>query len=241
MIKYCQINKFFDVTPVLHELQQFDDAFWKLHFQVKHYSGNWSALPLRSIGGDVNNTFIAPNEAPVYADTIFLQQCPSIQKILSFFECELLAVRLLKLAAGTIIHEHKDADLCVEDGLVRFHIPIQTNNKVSFNLDGTLLKLDVGSCWYMNFTLPHALKNEGNDDRIHLVIDAFANEWVQQLFTAPQYLQIKESATPEKFDVAAQLEIIKNLRLQQTPIGHQLADDMEKALQQKLNFSPHSK
>lgn len=230
MIKYLQLPYQFDVEKMQAETARLGAAYWKLHFQVKHYEGEWSAIPLRSINGEVDNGFISPVETDVYSDTILLKDCTYIQEVLKTFECPLLSVRLLKLAAGAQIHEHKDRDLCFEEGLVRFHIPVITNSEVEFYLDKERMNLKEGECWYMNFNLPHALHNKSSVDRIHLVIDAMVNDWVQDLFSSPSVKQKKKIADKPKHSKEEQMEIIYQLRNLNTEISNRLADEMENSL-----------
>lgn len=230
MIKYLQLPFQFDAKKLQEETLQLGEAYWKLHFQVKHYEGEWSAIPLRSINGETGNGFISPVETDVYADTALLKDCAYIQKVLQTFKCPLLSVRLLKLAAGAQVHEHKDRDLCYEEGLVRFHIPVITNNEVEFYLAKERMHLDEGECWYMNFNLPHALHNKSNIDRIHLVVDARVNDWVKDLFGSPGIKNKKEAADIPKHTKEEQLAIIAQLRSMNTDISNKLADEMEAAL-----------
>jgi len=231
MIKYLQLPFHFDAKKMQEETMQLGKDFWKLHFQVKHYDGEWSAIPLRSIRGEADNGFISPVETDVYEDTVLLQQSPYLQQVVNWFECPLLSVRLLKLAAGTQIHEHKDRDLCYEEGLVRFHIPVITNDEVAFYLDKERMHLQEGECWYMNFNLPHALHNKSKADRIHLVIDARVNEWVKNLFESPAIKNKKEAADMPKHTKEEQLEMIVHLRNINTETSNHLADQIEESLQ----------
>lgn len=230
MIKYIQLPFSFDTALLQRDTLQIGETYWKLHFQVKHYSGEWSAIPLRSIGGTIDNGFISPEETDCYEDTTLLLSSPYLQDVLNYFQCPLLSVRLLKLAAGAKVHEHKDRDLCFEEGLVRFHIPVFTNPEVDFFLDGEKMMLTEGSCWYMNFNLPHSLHNKSNQDRIHLVVDARVNEWVQQLFNHTEEAFKKEVPDPPKHSRKEQLLIIEQLRFMNSDTSKQLADEMEKNL-----------
>jgi Aspartyl/Asparaginyl beta-hydroxylase len=227
MIKYLQLPLTFDVQQLQKAVQQLNQAPWKLHFQVKHYEGDWSAIPLRSIGGDASNALISPNENDEYKDTVFLEQCPYFQIILNNIKCPLLSVRLLKLCAGTQIHEHKDGGLCVEEGLLRLHIPIFTNDKVEFLLDGESLFLQEGTCWYCNFNLPHALHNKSTTDRIHLVIDAKVNDWVLEQFSSPMLKNKKEIPDAPKHSNDEMAQIIYHLKKLNTPAALNLAKEME--------------
>lgn len=198
---------------------------WKLHYQKKHYEGEWSAIPLRSVNGAIDDIMVSPLENPPYANTILLDECPYIKEVLSHFHCPLLAVRLLKLNAGAIIKEHRDHDLYFEKGEMRVHIPVVTHELVDIFLDKEKIKLKEGECWYMNFNLPHALQNNSPIDRIHLVIDASVNDWVTHLFSQPA-VNKKEIDEPG-YDDSTRAAIIAQLRSMNTETGNKLADEME--------------
>jgi aspartyl/asparaginyl beta-hydroxylase (cupin superfamily) len=104
-----------------------------------------------------------------------------IQKILGLFECPLQRVRFLALAPTAVIPEHTD---CVpESGTpsIRLHIPIITNDKVSFLVQGEEVKMQSGELWYVDVVLRHSVANYGDQARIHLVIDCQLNDWLIDL------------------------------------------------------------
>lgn len=231
MIQYLQLPVSFDHTTMQAELNLLGNHLWALHFQVKHYAGEWSAIPLRSINGDLENKFISPVEdASLYKDTELLNRCPYFQEVLAYFKCPLMAARLLKLTPGTQVHEHRDYDLCFEEGLARFHIPVLTNPDIEFILQGEPMQLKEGECWYMNFNLPHSLHNKSNSDRVHLVIDAVVNDWMRELFAQPGIKNKKETEPAPRHSREEQNEIIAHLRKMNTEISNKLADEMESQL-----------
>jgi len=65
---------------------------------------------------------------------------------------------------------------------VRIHIPITTNAAVEFELNRRRVILEAGSCWYLRLSDPHRVANRGDTDRIHMVIDATVNEWIEAIF-----------------------------------------------------------
>lgn len=234
VLKYIRLPFVFDVPLLQQEVNQLARQHWQLHYQTRHYEGNWSAIPLRSVDGRSDDIFISPQVNAEYKDTAILQDAPYLQQVLSVFQCPLLAVRLLKLEAGAIIKEHKDADLAFEKGEIRIHIPVQTNNEVEFYLDKERMQLQEGECWYMNFNLPHSISNKSNTDRIHLVIDAEVNDWVTELFQQPGLVK-KETEEPG-YDDETKRKIIAGLRQMNTETSNRLADEMEASLQ--LSPSP---
>jgi hypothetical protein len=102
--------------------------------------------------------------------------------VLGAFECPLQAVRLMRLAPGSVIKEHSDLELSFEEGTVRLHIPVSTNDGVDFRLNGLRCTMPAGSCWYLRLSDRHSVANRGKSDRVHMVIDALVNDWLTPLF-----------------------------------------------------------
>ena len=227
MIKYLRLPFSFDVKRLQESLAGIDRQQWKMHYQQLHYSGEWSGIPLRSMGGNADNLLISPTENPDYKDTIYLQQSLYLQEVLAVFKCPLQAVRLLKLNAGAVIKEHTDAALFFEKGAARFHIPIITDDAVEFYSDKERLFMREGECWYVNFNLPHAITNNSNINRVHLVIDATVNDWMTSLFNSVAAVDKKEIDERSLIDDNVKREMIKSFRAMNTPKGNELADQWE--------------
>jgi len=159
------------------------DHAWTAHFVPQHYEGDWSVLPLRAPAGALHPILqIAPNPlCRDWVDTALLGLCPSIARVLAGFACPLEAVRLMRLAPGSIVREHRDIDLAAEAGTARLHIPITTNPGVEFRLNGTRVAMAPGTVWYLRLADPHSVANTGSTDRIHLVIDAIVDPWLEAL------------------------------------------------------------
>src|SRR5207253_5042681 len=105
------------------------------HFNIAYYQGEWSAVPLRSIGGRHDHIYPDPAVKDGFADTPLLSRCAYIQEVLASLRCPQQAVRLLRLKPGSVIREHRDHELGFEDGEVRLHIPVTTNPEVEFILN----------------------------------------------------------------------------------------------------------
>jgi hypothetical protein len=230
MIQYLLLPFHFDVTRMQEETNAAAESQWKQHYQTLHYTGSWSGIPLRSSTGKADDLYISPHAGSEYRDTVFLKQSPYLQEVLSVFKCPLKAVRLLKLDAGAVIKEHRDADLCFEQGGVRLHIPVVTHDDVLFYTDKERLIMREGECWYVNFNLPHSIQNNSKTDRVHLVIDAVVNDWVTQLFNGPEVMFKKEKEEESFYNNDDKKEVIKNLRAMNTATSNQLADSLEKEL-----------
>ena len=154
------------------------------HFNTAYYQGDWSAIPLRSVGGNPGHIYPDPTAKGAFADTPLLAGCPYLREVLATFHCPQQSVRLLRLKAGSAIKEHRDHELGFENGEIRLHLPVTTNPEVEFVLAGNRIVLSEGECWYLNFNLPHRVENRGATDRVHLVIDCVVNDWLRHLLLA---------------------------------------------------------
>ena len=161
----------FDAGPLQSDLRAVSNHAWAEHFNTSYFDGDWSGVALRSLDGDPTKLYPDPHDSDEIADTPILKACPNIRRVLESFDCEIKSARLLRLGPGSVIREHRDYDLGREIGEVRLHIPLLTNDKVKFYLDGRLVNMKEGECWYLDFTLPHRVENLGTTERVHLVID----------------------------------------------------------------------
>ena len=231
ILKYLQLPFLFDAARLQADVRLLEHKAWQRHYQKLHYDGNWTALPLRAVGGRANNIIVSPTEGSVYEDTPFLSETPYLRDVLAQFKCPQRTVRLMKLAAGAVIKEHIDAELYFEKGEARIHIPVVTHADLEFCVEGERMRLEEGECWYINFNLPHSVRNRSQVDRIHLVVDVDVNDWLRELFASPSIIVRKEIPDPcAKFDRRTMAEMAQRFRLMNTPTGDHLADEYEARL-----------
>ena len=113
-------------------------------------------------------------------------------KILENLPCKYERVRFMKLEAGKVIGKHSDKidkDLGFNDGqIIRVHVPIRTNDDVVFSLFESSrakvaheYRLKTGHYYYTDVTKPHAVRNMSDVDRIHLVVDCYANDTLRTM------------------------------------------------------------
>ncbi len=170
----------FDPALLVRDLQGLHTVPWIKHFVAQNYEGDWSVIPLRGKAGATHPVMMIYSDPSCrdFADTPMLAACPYYREVLDSFAAPLQAVRLMRLAPGSVIKEHADNDLSVECGTVRFHIPVVTNPHVEFYLNRERVVLEAGSCWYLRLADPHSVINGGATDRVHMVIDATVNDWI---------------------------------------------------------------
>ncbi len=117
----------FDPAPLQGDIAALPDDDWVPHFNTSYYTGDWSGVALRSVGGAARALYPDPNPDGVWEDTEILGYCPALAAAVAAFECEKTSVRLLRLGPGASVREHTDYNLGYEDGEVRFHVPVLTN------------------------------------------------------------------------------------------------------------------
>ena len=175
-----------DAAGLRADLDRIVGATWVEHFVRQNYEGDWSVLPLRFTAGATHPIMQAYSDpsATAYEDAPLLDRTPHFRKALAQFKCPLGPVRLMRLTPGSVIKEHRDHDLAVEWGAARIHIPIATNDDVEFLVNRTQVVMEPGSVWYLRLSDPHSVANRGTTDRVHLVIDCIANDWLKEQLAA---------------------------------------------------------
>ena len=171
----------FDAAAMRRDLARLAASDWVDHFVPDNYRGTWTVLPLRAPAGATHPIKMIYSDpgCDTFADTPLLAKSPAFQQALSRFACPLQAVRVMKLTPGSEIKTHRDPDLDLEHGRARLHVAVATNPDVEFLLNDTRVTLAEGECWYLKLSDPHSVANRGATDRVHLVIDALVDPWLE--------------------------------------------------------------
>ncbi|HEY2758513.1 MAG TPA: aspartyl/asparaginyl beta-hydroxylase domain-containing protein [Pseudolabrys sp.] len=174
----------FDAGRLAADMAAVAAAGWTEHFVKQNYDGDWSVIALRGPAGAKHAVQLIYSDPACtdFVDTPALAVAPYFQEVLGSLACPLQAVRLMRLTPGSLVKEHRDHDLAFEEGTVRLHIPVTTNDGVDFRLNGVRCVMPAGSAWYLRLADPHSVANRGPADRVHMVIDAVVNGWVAALF-----------------------------------------------------------
>jgi len=226
MIRYIQLPFFFDVRRMQDEVSLAVQT-WTKHFNTADYEGSWTGISLRSPGGVAENIFTSSmHQDQPFSDTPLMDRCPYLREVLATLQCGQGSARLLKLDAGAVIKEHRDRELNFEKGEARLHIPVFTNEQVRFMLDGHLLEMKEGSCWYMNANLPHSVANNSKADRIHLVVDCVVNDWLRDQFERED-LPVKNIKDTSAEDRRLKMELIAALMRSGDPVRVKMGEEME--------------
>jgi len=186
-----------DLSGVAHYL---DEMNFQLLTQIAPYKNNniWTALSLHGFGSNPSDIFKPGFEdTKVEVDTqlqwtsLFNEPIMKpVREMISKLPCNFERIRFTKLVAGKSLKRHTDNidDDIKNKKIARLHIPIRTNNDVSFTFyknekdsKGELFNLKTGHYYYLDVTNPHSVSNNSNIDRYHLVVDCFVNSELNSL------------------------------------------------------------
>ena len=166
--------------------------------KTKYSKGDdWTAISLRGYGPEPLD-ILKPNVLKSgVKEEVKLQNTPLLQKsgfqvindILAKIPSTFERVRFMKIKANSGIGKHSDRidkDFGIEDGnIIRIHVPIRTNDQVEFYLwegkEKLVNYLEEGHYYYVDVRAPHAVTNNSDVDRIHLVIDVYVNAEIRKL------------------------------------------------------------
>ncbi len=145
---------------------------------------DWRVLPLRSPAGSDERTDPGGPGLDDYGDTSYLREAPYLASILAALPTRLRAARLMSLGPGAKVDEHRDYPYGLPAGWVRMHVPVVTNPDAVLGIAGVEHRWQPGTLWYGDFSQPHYVINTGSTRRVHLLIDAFVNRELLELFPA---------------------------------------------------------
>jgi hypothetical protein len=210
----------FDPQRLSDDLRICETLQWTPHFNTRDYSGEWSSIALRSASGSASDIHSHPTEN-AYRDTALLGACRYFADVLGSFQCEKESVRLLRLAGGAHIKEHRDVQAGYQFGFFRVHIPIQTSDQVRFLVAGQALDMAAGECWYADFSQTHSVENCGNESRVNLILDCKRNDWSDSLFAQAGY-DFEQERRRMQFDRATRAKVIAELSGHKTEAAENL-------------------
>lgn len=190
----------FDVERMRADLRKLEGrGDWLAHYD-KGLSNGWRAILLNSKNGEISGP---ESQRPSwdfsdFRRTPYVEQLPYFRELMDRMQCLQGRMRILRLAPGAGIGIHRDVGAevgCLAFKQVRLHVPIITNERVTFFVGGEKIKMQVGHLYYVNFSKRHYVRNDGDEARIHLVMDVKVNDWLAQYLPQPSAWEQLEYAT----------------------------------------------
>jgi hypothetical protein len=168
--RFLLIEDGIDVEPINKKLKQIPNQNWvesKSHDSYQYHQKNQSLALVSDDDFRHSNPTFLPNF------NYFVDELEPILRIITkHFQNAGYVIRILmaKLPAAKTIAAHCDSGFSLLH-CNRIHIPLTTNDKVTFSVGGEKKKMKVGEMWEINNATVHSVINEGETECIHLIID----------------------------------------------------------------------
>lgn len=163
-----------DTTALREAIFALDDAVWeentyrqneyKQHSNTKSIvllfteSDGWPNIEIKKENGwDLLSEHVVP-----IMDQLLAKHYPPGGTI--------IRAMIANLTAGGIINTHIDAHPSFHAGH-RIHVPITTNPRVRFMIEGQPNQFKVGKAYELNNQKTHSVMNKGKEDRLTLIFD----------------------------------------------------------------------
>lgn len=145
---------------------------WSAEYS-EYQSGHWWTKSLINESGDPDDVTIRDCE-PV--PTSALRHMPYTHRFLDHLGLRYMSVRLARLEANGFLWEHADYSELQPTDRRRLHIPLATNASAYMVIDDYKVHLRPGWIWRLDPTTRHGACNLYGPSRIHLIIDAYADD-----------------------------------------------------------------
>jgi len=159
---------------------------------------SWQALSL--LGHEADSTYVDKHLDgfhPIVQTDLYKKLEKEVEHFLGQLPGRFDRVRFmtLKPGGGELARHTDQTDPdwgTTDEKMVRFHMPLKTNDKVIFtswdnNGQKHIHNMKKGECWFLDTRRPHTAINGGDDIRIHLVADVWANEDIRRLLKQEKF------------------------------------------------------
>lgn len=103
---------------------------------------------------------------------------PIVKSLESIHDGKVGKCVFIKMPAHKSVGEHTDKRDYL-GAVRRHHIAITTNESVLFFVNKEAKNMKVGECWEINNNLLHSVENNGDTERIHLMVDILPNKFIR--------------------------------------------------------------
>lgn len=179
-MKYFQkIAEGIDVVPVALTLARQPDL-WNSHFERKEFDGTSHACTsdIWVRYNDLANLSQGYEKYTDEHDSVWhpsYAKLPQLRSIIFGLMARVEAVRLggvliTKIPPGGRVLPHADKGWHPEYYNTKLYVPILSNQNCINRVEDERVVMNAGDCWYFNNTFEHEVINNGDNDRITLII-----------------------------------------------------------------------
>lgn len=163
------------------EVLSLDDEWTRVYND--YHSGGWWTLSLLN---NTSNPHDALIEDCVPKETSLLAKMPVTKAFLQSLGLNYMWVRLAKLEPNSFMWEHCDYQELQNVQRFRLHVPIITNPDSTLIINVARVHLDAGYIWKLNPIHRHAAGNFGSEARIHILMDCYNDEALENLLKSEE-------------------------------------------------------
>jgi hypothetical protein len=220
----------FDVRALHADLERAVAFSWARHPSARNYVGEWSDIALRSVDGVGGQSEWRPDlPAAAYRDTVVLAGCEYLRQVLAQFQCPVGSARLLQLTPGSVSRDHTHPDRGHDGGVLRLHVPIQTQPDVELFVEDERVPMRAGECWYIDASSRHRVVSPSSQSRVHLVFDCEPTDWLRERMSQAGFKPRRRAELEQRGVRRAELEqVILELRSRGGAVAERLAEQLER-------------
>jgi hypothetical protein len=114
-----------------------------------------------------------------------IAELPYLQQFIEKFGMQNVAmINYYNMAPNSVQHAHRDQSGNLLFGIARLHIPLRTNPNAFLDIEGVPYHLKLNELWSLDTSGIHAARNNGDENRVHLVIDVKRAPATEKYFPA---------------------------------------------------------
>lgn len=191
---WLSLPKRFSAETALKEAETLLSKFIPHRAESHGGKGQWKGLALRSKGGNIHHTYGTEYYADLaYEFTEVWQQCPATQEILKLFtdpnQCERIRFMLLEPGAEILVHNDAPEKFFSPAINIALNMPEGCEFWVDLNPDGSpnaysqKIPISGGMAFLFNSANYHAVKNNSDQPRVHLIAHGPLNFTQEELIS----------------------------------------------------------
>ena len=218
-----------DVRPIIKKLAQIPEDAWGQSDREHQFEIHQQTQALLLIYDDDFRHY-----DPTYLD-IYSQFEDELKPLLDFiaenYQHDGYVVRLIfaKLQARGKIPRHADREYSLLK-CHRIHVPIISNDDVFFTVGGEKRVMHPGEMWEINNATFHAVDNQNDEDRIHMIIDWVPNATVRPEDRNPVPEPTVSNLTPDQVNGVINLYVAGQMTQAERACRELLKTDPQSAI-----------
>jgi hypothetical protein len=172
-----------DSDRIANFLSKINESFWYEDMSRKEKyqeHTNTDTIPILSVNLDLTYFFLEDQKKhPVLYEPIVALMKDCLDYLQNLYDGVIHKILLVKLKSNSSIPLHADSGFALQYTR-RIHIPIVTNENVFFTVEDKTVNMKKGYLYEINNLKKHAVDNNSDHDRIHMIVDVIGNKTIKE-------------------------------------------------------------